>query len=361
MSTPIYVTKPYLPAKEKYTKYIDSIYQNNQLTNNGPLVQQLTKRLQEKLGVKYLLLVSNGTTALQIAYKIKCLENKHVITTPYSFAATSTALDWQQAHIHLANIDNKSWNICPNALNEKIQEVKAEAIIPVNLFGVPCDLEAIDRLAVKYNIPVIYDSAHALLSEYKGKSIFEYGDIHCISFHATKLFHCIEGGAIIFKDKAEYELANNLINFGITSSGQISHAGINGKLSEFHAAMGLCVLDDIDELVQERSSLIQCYKEQLNDLVTYQETKYDHYAQPIYMPVKFDEKGKLDRCEKSLNKHGYFPRRYFLPQHLDFLPGREDSVIQQCKQAVENILCLPLMNGLDQKTIKSITQIIKSS
>ncbi|MBU2891930.1 aminotransferase class I/II-fold pyridoxal phosphate-dependent enzyme [Colwellia sp. D2M02] len=358
MQKNVYVTRPYFPPIEKYFNYIQGAYDNESLTNNGPLVQELTEKLKGKLGVNHLLLVSNGTVALQIAYRLKELANKNVITTPYTFAATSTALAWQGANPTLANINKNSWNIEPNEVEKLLKNQQGNAIVAVNLFGQPCDLDALELLAQKYNVPLIYDSAHALLSTYKGKSIYEYGDIHCISFHATKLFHTIEGGAMVFKDEADYLLAKKLINFGIAEDGIIEQAGINGKLSEIHAAMGLCVFDDLPALVLERKELIAYYHELLGNTVTYQSDRFPHETQPIYMPVQFSCESQALQVEEALNTQGYYPRRYFMPQHYQFLSNAQTSIINDCSLLANKTLCLPLMNNMKKATVNNICEII---
>ncbi len=360
MPKPTYVTKPYFPPIEKYFKYIQTAYDNNSLTNNGPLVQKLTERLKNKLGVKHLLLVNNGTIALQVAYQIKNLAGKKVITTPYTFAATATALQWQGAKVVLGDIDTTSWNLAPHSVEQALAKKQAEAIVAVNLFGQPCELDALESLAKQYKVPLIYDSSHALLSTYKGKSIFNYGDIHCISFHATKLFHCVEGGAMVFNSEEEYLLAKKLINFGIEDNGDVNFAGINGKLSEVHAAMGLCVLDDIEALVAERQALIDLYKHELNDLVTYQQAPFECYTQPIYMPVQFNTEAELIAAEKALKAANIFPRRYFVPENYKFLKQSSSQSIKQCGKVANRVLCLPLMNGLPPSKVVDICDIIKS-
>ena len=358
MQNPVYVTRPYFPKIEKYFSYIQSSFDNQSLTNEGPLVKELTEKLKNKLNVKYLLLVNNGTTALQIAYKVKNLAGKNVITTPYTFAATSTALVWQGAKVIMADIDKKSWNLDPKSVESLIDNGLGEAIVAVNLFGQPCDLDQLELIAKKHNVPLIYDSAHSLLSKYKNKSIYDYGDIHCISFHATKLFHCVEGGAMTFKDEADYLLAKKLINFGIEENGDIINPGINGKLSEVHAAMGLCVLDDLDGLVTERQELIDLYKKTLGSIVTFQQAKFECQVQPIYLPIQFSTEQILINVEKALNEAGYFPRRYFMPQHYKFLPTNQLEAVDKCSKLANTILCLPLMNNIKKDVIRKICEII---
>ncbi|MEO2280286.1 DegT/DnrJ/EryC1/StrS family aminotransferase [Pseudoalteromonas pernae] len=346
MSKPLYVTQPYLPDKEKYYRLLDGVFERNQLTNGGPLLEDLTGRLKQYLGVKYLLLVANGTLALQLAYKMKGIANRKVLTTPYTFAATATALDWQGAQIEFSDIDPQSWNLCPKALESHLSKEEFGALVPVNLFGMPCHLDALETLRERYKVPIIYDSAHALVSRYKGKSIFEYGDIHCISFHATKLFHTVEGGAMIFRDEADYERAKRLINFGQDQFGNVSEAGINAKMSEVHAAMGLCVLDDLDTIIANRQNAINIYKERLKGKVQFQSAKYDQYTTPMYMPVAFKNEEQLKLCIKSLNDQQIYPRKYFSPEALAFT----DISLKK----TPSILCLPLFYSMPESAIAKI-------
>ena len=239
----INVTKTYLPDKEKYKKYIDEIYENCWVTNNGTLVQKLEKRLAEYLGVKNIVLVSNGTVALEIAYRTLGLKG-FVITTPFSFVATTSSLITNQLLPIFADIEKNTFNINPKKI-EKLITLNTSAILSVHVFGNACNVEEINKIASKYNLRVIYDAAHAFDVKYKEQSILNYGDISTLSFHATKLFHTIEGGALIINDDELVQKARYLINFGIKNQEEIPHLGTNAKMNEFEAAMGLCVLDDM--------------------------------------------------------------------------------------------------------------------
>lgn len=254
------VTQPYVPDIIKYMKYVEQAFNSKWLTNGGPLLEELTLRLKELLKLEYLLLVNNGTNALQIAYQTKDLSEKTALTTPFTFPATSNAMHWQNTNVEFADIDKNSWNLCPSSVAQALKRKAIDAIVPVNIFGTACNMEDFDRLAKQHDIPVIYDSAQSMLSNFKGKSIFEYGDIHCISFHATKLFHCVEGGALAFKEKSDYDRAKRLINFGFDQQGYVVEPGLNSKMSELHAAMGLCVLDELPILIDDRENSIDCYK-----------------------------------------------------------------------------------------------------
>ena len=223
------VTKSYLPNKENYKSYIDIIYENGWLTNRGELVRELERRLQAYLGVKNIILVANGSLALQIAYKALDLKGE-VITTPFSFIATANTIAWEGLLPVFADIDPHSFNVDPKQIKDKITD-KTSAIIPVHVFGNPCDIEGIQTIAYKHQLKVIYDAAHAFDVQYKGKSVLNYGDVSTLSFHATKLFHTIEGGAIITNDNELSKKIRLLINFGITGPTSIESLGINAKMN----------------------------------------------------------------------------------------------------------------------------------
>ncbi|HBN28622.1 MAG TPA: aminotransferase DegT, partial [Clostridiaceae bacterium] len=238
----INVTKTYLPDRTKLDKYIDKIYSTAWVTNNGQLVKELTTRLEEYLGVQNLLLVTNGTLALQIAYKALGV-NGQAITTPFSFVATTSSLVWEGIEPIFVDIDPETFCIDPSKIEEAITS-ETTAIVPVHVFGNACDVEKIENIAQKYGLKTIYDGAHSFGVKYNGESLLSYGDATILSFHATKLFHTIEGGAIIFKNKEDYERAKLMINFGIDGTDSVIELGINAKMNEFQAAMGLCVLDE---------------------------------------------------------------------------------------------------------------------
>ena len=355
----VLVTQPYAPPVEQYMKYVKQILDNRWFTNNGPLLQELTERLKALLGIPYLLIVNNGTSALQLAYRVKGLTGNKAITTPFTFPATATALEWQGATPVLADIDSQSWNLCPQSVEKVMQKQNGKAIVPVNIFGTPCNMSEFDRLGKQFDVPVIYDSAQALLSQFNGKSIFHYGDIHCISFHATKLFHCVEGGALTFNNKEDYERAQRLINFGIDDKGHVPEPGINAKMSELHAAMGLCVLDELPNLIEQREQVVESYQRELGGAVEFQSTAYQSYTPPMYMAVKFNSERELLGVSNALNQAGYQARRYFYPKNHDFLAADSLEPLNVNNQVSNKILCLPLMHDLAQSHIKAISQIVK--
>lgn len=336
------VTKPYLPSREKVDGYIDSIYETNWLTNNGPLVQKLTQRLADYLGLdsRCLILVANGSLALHLAYKALELEGE-VITTPFTFIATSSTLKWEGLEPVFSDIDKETWNIDPNLVEEKITP-KTSAIVPVHVFGNPCDVVAIQSIADKYKLKVVYDSSHCFGATLNGESILKFGDASTISFHATKLFHTVEGGAVITKTPELAEKIRKMINFGINQDESIGLQGTNAKMSEFHAAIGLAVLDEIDQVKDSRADVWQAYEKELNS--TYQLQKRNplsnnNYAYfPLLMKDEEDVVAFIDR----LAKQGIQVRRYFYPS-LDSISvlGSETSC-SIAKDVSSRVICLPI-------------------
>jgi dTDP-4-amino-4,6-dideoxygalactose transaminase len=353
----INVTKSYLPNKDKYKKYIDEIYENGWLTNQGPLVQRLEKRLAQYLGVKNIVLVSNGTIALEIAYRALDLKGE-VITTPFSFVATTSSLVTNKLIPIFVDINEKTFNLNPKNIEKKITS-RTSAILPVHVFGNACEVEEIEKIAKKSNLKVIYDAAHAFDVKYKDNSLLNYGDISTLSFHATKLFHTIEGGALIINDDELVQKVRYLINFGIKNQEEIPHLGTNAKMNEFEAAMGLCILDDIEDIKTNRKKVVENYKIGLESLVTFQEQNNQASENYSYFPILFKNEEELSKVQKSLNKENIFPRRYFYPS-LDTLEYIEPK--QECKisrDISKRILCLPIYAELEKDNQDKIIDIIR--
>ncbi len=356
---PIHVTETYLPDQQKYQAYVEKIFESKRISNNGALVQELQEKLEKYLGVKHVLLVSNGTMALQIAYRLLGLKGE-VITTPFSFVATTSSLVWEGFKPVFADIDPMSLNIDVNNI-EKLINADTSAILPVHVFGNACDVEAIQAIADRNDLKVIYDAAHAFSVDYKNESVLNHGDLSILSFHATKLFHTIEGGALIINDDAQYLRAKEMINFGIdaaSGTGAIEVLGINGKMNEFEAAMGLCLLDDIDTIIEKRKSVYDTYKEALQERLQVQEINPNASMNYSYFPILFDSEEVLLRVENELNVNNVFPRRYFYPS-LDTLPYLKRAVIQPVSEDVsKRVLCLPLYPGLEPEDQRKIIDII---
>lgn len=360
------VTKPYLPNRDKLKSYIDDIYERNWLTNNGPLVQELTKRLEGYLGVENLLLVSNGTLALQIAYRALGVSESaagaqsEAITTPFSFIATASSLKWEGVQPIFADIDPETWCLDPQNIEAEITP-QTRAIVPVHVFGNACDVEAIDKIAQKHQLKVIYDASHAFGVKYNGDSLLKHGDAATLSFHATKLFHTGEGGAIIFKRKEDLERAKKMINFGITGPETIEELGINAKMNEFQAAMGLCVLDEIEENLQARRDIWDCYVYELADLVKLQKLSPKLMHNTAYFPVVFDSEFIVKKVAEFLTENGIMARRYFYPslEKISCL-NQEKSFPVSCNIA-SRILCLPIFSSMGKAEQLAVLHCLKST
>jgi len=355
----INVTKTYLPNKEKYQKYVDEIYANGWVTNNGPLVKKLEKKLAEYLGVKNLVLVANGTAALEIAYRTLGLKG-YAITTPFSFVATTSSLVTNGLKPIFADIDPETLNMDPNKIEELITP-NTSAIVPVHVFGNGCDVEAIDQIAKKLDLKVIYDAAHAFGIQYKGKSLLSNGDISTLSFHATKFFHTIEGGALIINDDTLVEKARYLINFGIENSESIPELGTNAKMNEFEAAMGLCMLDEMEEVLQQRKDVYKRYETELKGSVKFQKRNLHSTENYSYFPIILKNEAEMSKVQHALNHQGISPRRYFYPS-LDTLGYIEPK--QYCRYSRDiskKILCLPIYPELAKEDQLKIIGIVQST
>lgn len=354
------VTRSYLPNKEKFKAYVDQIYDSAWLTNNGHLLQTLEKRLADFLGVKHIILVANGSLALQLAYKALNLTGE-VITTPFSFAATTSTLVWEGLKPVFADINPNSFNLNPQNIEALINS-RTSAIVPVHVFGNPCEVDEIQAIANKHNLKVIYDAAHAFGSQYKGQSVLNYGDISTLSFHATKLFHTIEGGAVITSDDELARTIRTMINFGITGPTSIGHVGTNAKMNEFEAAMGLCVLDEIETIETERKRIWQKYLDSLHGKVQLQHWHQHGENNHAYVPVLFKSESELLVVEEKLKQNNIVPRRYFYPSldTLDYLDASQ--VCKESRDISSRILCLPIFPGLSneqqQEVIRLIEQIL---
>ena len=355
----INVTKTYLPNKDKYKKYIDEIYTNGWVTNNGPLVKLLEKRLAEYLGVKNMVLVSNGTVALEIAYRVLGIKGD-VITTPFSFVATTSSLVTNGLSPIFSDIDAKTLNLEANNIENRITK-NTSAIVPVHVFGNGCEVEKIDAIAKKNDLKVIYDAAHAFGVEYKGESILNYGDISTLSFHATKLFHSIEGGALIINDDNLVKKARYLINFGIKNEESIPELGTNAKMNEFEAAMGLCMLDEIEIVTTARKKVFELYERELLGKVQLQEMNEHVTLNHSYFPIVLESEIQLLKVQKALNEHDVYPRRYFYPSLDTLCYIKPKQFMSNSRDISPKILCLPIYPNLDLSDVKIICDIIKKS
>lgn len=353
------MTRSYLPNKEKFKTYIDQIYDSGWLTNRGELLLELERRLAAHLGVRHLILVANGSLALQVAYKALNLTGE-VITTPFSFAATTNTLVWEGLNPVFADINPNSFNLNPDNIESLINS-KTSAIVPVHVFGNPCEVEAIQTIATKHNLKVIYDAAHAFGCQYKGQSILNHGDISTLSFHATKLFHSIEGGAVITNDAELEKKIRLLINFGITGPTSIESLGTNAKMNEFEAAMGLCVLDEIETINEGRQQVWQKYQAELMGKVVFQQWNKYSLNNNAYAPILFNSEAELLVVEAKLKENGIVPRRYFYPSldTLEYLSTKK--ICSYSRDVAGRVLCLPIFIGLKEYEHNKIIEIIKAT
>lgn len=352
----IFVTKSYLPERAKLDQYIDKIYASGWLTNRGCLLRELEQRLAKFLGVRHLILVANGSLALQVAYKALELTGE-VITTPFSFAATTSTLAWEGLTPVFADIDQQSFNIDPKQIVKKISN-KTSAIVPVHVFGNPCKVLEIAKIAKENNLKVIYDAAHAFDVHCNGGNVLNYGDISTLSFHATKLFHTIEGGAIITSDDVVANKVRNLINFGITGPTTIESLGTNAKMNEFEAAMGLCVLDDIEKIKAERRTIWLYYKKRLESYVVFQSIDEKINYNYSYVPILLENEAQLLIVEQKLKENEIIPRRYFYPSldTLDYVTPVQ--FMPTSRDIASRILCLPTYSGLTVTELDKIIDIV---
>lgn len=355
----INVTKTYLPKKEKLLQYIDEIYANNWVTNNGPLVQELEQKLANFLGVKNIVLVANGTVALEIAYRTLGLKG-FVITTPFSFVASTSSLVTNGLLPIFTDIDPLTLTIDPLQIQKSITP-NTSAILGVHVFGNGCDVETIDKIAKQHNLKVIYDAAHAFSVNYQDQSILQFGDISTLSFHATKLFHTVEGGALIINDDKLVQKARYLINFGIQNAESIPELGTNAKMNEFEAAMGLCILDDMEFIHERRKAIFEIYKQELEGWVDFQQTNPHTSPNYSYFPVLFKNEKQLLKTQKALNAQQVFPRRYFYPSldTLNYIEPKQHCPISQ--DISQRILCLPVYPDLSIDDQSRIIQTMKES
>lgn len=354
----INVTKTYLPPLEEYTAYLKKVWESGWITNNGPLVQELENRLKKYFGVKHLFFTSNGTIAIQIAIKALGL-TKEIITTPFSYVATTTSILWENCKPIFVDIDKDTFCVNPDLIEERITK-NTEAILATHVYGIPCDVERIEAIANKHGLKVIYDAAHAFGTNYKNRALASYGDISTLSFHATKLFHTVEGGAIITNNDELARKIRLLRSFGHIKDDYFS-IGINGKNSEFHAAMGLCILDKVPGFIEERKQLHEHYDKQLKGIYHLKpsvptNTEYNY----SYYPILLKNEEELLKVKQELERNNIIPRRYFYPS-LNTLPYIEKNDRCPISESYANrVLCLPMFNELGKDIIDQTCNIIQS-
>ena len=350
------VTKTFFPPLDEYNVFLQRIWDNEWLTNRGELVQELEKKLKDKLRVENVLLMTNGTLPIQIALKL--LGGKgEVITTPFSYVATTSAIVWESCTPVFVDIHPEYLTIDESKIEAAITD-KTTAILATHVFGNPCHIEEIQRIADKHNLKVIYDAAHCFGVEYKGKSVFEYGDISTCSFHATKIFHTGEGGALFCNDEQLSHKCFYSHNFGHNGPADFHGLGINAKISELQAAMGLTVFPYIEEIIESRRKAIIYYRNLLETadlrfLKLREGTEWNFH----YFPVIFKNEMTLLKVKENLNSLDIYPRRYFYPS-LNNLKYVEYQNMEISEDISSRILCLPLFAGITSDQIKQVARII---
>lgn len=352
-----FVTKAFLPPLEDYLRFVGDIFENRQLTNQGPLLKELELKLSEYLGVRYFHFVANGTVALQLALDSLGITEGQVITTPFSYVATASSILWQRLRPIFVDIEPDNYTLDYRKIEGVVTE-STRAILGVHVFGNACAVEAIQEIATRRHLKVIYDGAHAFGARYNGRSLLDFGDVTTCSFHATKLFHTVEGGGCIAKDEAvsgRIELAKR---FGHNYDEHL-HLGINAKNSEMHAAMGLANFPFIDKIIGVRKRLSSLYSRLLPMLrkPLSQPTLEYNFA---YYPVVFESEHQLLKVFDALNRDAIFPRRYFYPSlnTISYIAGDACPISEDISRRVA---CLPLYVDLSEGTVEKICAIINSN
>lgn len=362
----IFVTQPSLPPLEELMPYLEKIWESKWVTNNGQFHQEFEKSLCKYLGVKYISIFTNGTLALITALQSLDISGE-VITTPFSFVATTHALHWNKIKPVFCDIDPVTMNIDPDKI-ETLITPETSAILPVHVYGNPCNVGKIGKIAKKHNLKVIYDAAHAFGVTIKGNSINNYGDLSVLSFHATKVFNTFEGGAIISHDEKTKIHIDHLKNFGFHGELNVVAPGINSKMNEFQAALGLIQLKYIDKEIEKCKKITEIYKKELQKINgiammdEIQDVRYNY----SYFPVLIDkEKFGLSRdaLYEKLKNNNIFTRRYFYPLISHFAPYNKElsanpKNLPVAEEIAKNILCLPIYPDLDKNNAIKIINLI---
>jgi len=349
------VTKTYLPPMEEYTEILKRVWDTSWITNRGAIALELESKLKSRLGVEHLLLMTNGTLPIQIALK-QIAKGKEVITTPFSYVATTSSIVWEGYEPVFVDIERDHWTIDPTKIEAAITE-DTGAILATHVFGNPCDVEAMEILSEQYDIPVIYDAAHAYGVNYKGKSVFAYGDASTCSFHATKLFHTGEGGAIVTKDQTLFDSVYYSHNFGHDGYENYHGVGINAKISELQAAMGLAMLSYMDDVVLGRKRVVDLYNSLLPESLPRLSLRAGTEWNYCYYPILMLDDGVVRQVESALMEVGVKPRRYFYPS-LNTLDYVNRVSMPVSENIASRVLCLPLYFGLEEDSITEIANIV---
>jgi dTDP-4-amino-4,6-dideoxygalactose transaminase len=360
---PLYITRPTLPPRAALDREVDRIYESGWLTNSGPLVPELEHRLAERLGVPWCAAFCNGTVALQTALRSLDLDGE-VITTPFTFPATAHAIEWNGLTPVFCDIDPHTYNLDPACAAALVDE-RTSALLPVHVFGNPCDVEALAALAAKHELKIVYDAAHALGVTHRGRAIGDFGDLSILSFHATKLFHTAEGGAVIGRDASLLKRIALLRNFGIVNEDEVRGVGTNGKMSELHAALGLALLGGLDGELDGRARAHAVYLERLAAVegIGMQrlapETTYNH----AYFPIEIDAAAfglTRDQVHAAMRAENIIARKYFWPLCSEndayrHLPSARPERIPNAVRVASRVLCLPLFGELTPDDVHRVS------
>lgn len=367
MKKNIYVTQPYLPDINEFIPLLQQIWDKKELTNNGPLHREFETKLAEFLNVPYISLFANGTLALITAIKVLGISGE-VITTPYSFVATANSLVWNNIKPVFVDIEPEFCTLDPDKILTSVTS-KTSAILPVHVYGNPCKIEEIAEIADSKGLKVIYDAAHAFGVNYKGKSICNYGDISILSFHATKVFNTMEGGAIISKDAHTKQQVDYLKNFGFENETNVMAFGINAKMNEMQAALGILQLKNYDFIVEKRKVITEKYRERLNEIqgITFLPKAREANSNYSYFPVFVDENKygiSRDELYYKLRLKGIYGRRYFYPLINEFTVYKNSefsckSDLPNAKRAADSVICLPVYPALALEDVDYIIDCIK--
>ncbi len=358
----VYVTKSRMPDEETFFRYCQDIFKSSQITNNGKYVHKLEYSLSAYLGVSHLLVCNNGTTSLMLALQCAGLAGKKVAVTPYTYVATLSALLWLGCEPVFIDIDPESLCLSPDLLRDRLKEEPDIAgVLPVHVYGLACDVESLESICKENGIVLIYDAAQAFGSRYKGKSLLDYGDYSICSFHATKIFHTAEGGCVISHSAEAHKKLSLARAFGHINDDHYS-LGINAKMSELHAALGLSLLAETDEEIARRKELHDIYDQALDGLPLRRPAIRDGLEwNNAYYPILLPDEESRSRVEKALSAQGIIPRRYFYPA-LNTLPYVKNEWRVSClvaEETVKRILCLPMYGELREEDISCIVQYIQ--
>jgi dTDP-4-amino-4,6-dideoxygalactose transaminase len=369
LSEPVFVTRPTMPALDEYTDYLRGIWERRWLTNEGVLHQELERRLCEYLGVEHLSLFCNGTIALLVALNALRINSGEVITTPFTFPATAHVLYWNGIRPVFCDIDETTYNLDPRRI-ERLIGPDTKAILAVHVYGTPCDVDAIQAIADRHGLRVIYDTAHGFGVRYRGRSILEYGDLSMLSFHATKLFTTIEGGALISRTAVQQHRINSLKNFGIAGEEEVIGPGINGKMDEFQAAFGLLHLRMVEDEIAHRKTIASIYRERLANVPGLKLLQELPDTQPNYgyFPVLVDtaEYGmSRDELSRVLRSCNIISRKYFYPlvsraSCYAALPSADPARLPVAERVASRVLCLPIYGTLGSQSVHRICDVVQA-